>query len=121
MRIMTTPLDSAVAQWAAAGWVVEQHTPTRAVMAGRRRPNHVAHGLFLAATVLLGGPSALCLGLGGVYAETENANPAAEWVLPFALGGWLLVVVVQAVVWARASRTVRRVLAVQADGSVGVT
>jgi hypothetical protein len=91
----------AAAAHLAYAWTKQQQSKPAAPP---RKTNHVAHGLLMAFTVLVGGPIAFCVGLGGSMGNEEEgipARPGAFWIV---LAGWLLVVGVQGFIWARAAQ-----------------
>lgn len=118
----STPLQTTVAQWAAAGWRIEAQTPRQAVMTTQTRCNHVLHGLLLAGMVIIGGPIAFCLGVGGAVGnEAEGIEPNSGALIG-TLGLWLVVVVLQGIVWAHAAKptVTRKVLTQDEQGAVTV-
>lgn len=69
-----------------------------------KKTNHVAHGLGLAFTVLIGGPIAFCTGAGatvGVPEEGIPPHPEAFWAV---MATWLIVVGLQGFAWAWSAR-----------------
>jgi hypothetical protein len=118
----TNNLDASIAQWVNAGWQVESRTDTQAVMVSTTKVNHVMYGLVMAGLVLIGGPAAFCVGLGGAYGEVEKgaSSEDAGLALWMVIGVWLIVVALVGYSWARAAKpTVKRsVLMLADDGRV---
>jgi hypothetical protein len=99
-------LQVAIVQWVGRGWQVEAQTPTQAVLVSRSPCNHVVHGLLLAANFFIGGSIATCL----------------VWTVIVPLV-WLVVMIVQGVAWAVASKgsETRKVLTMDPYGRLHVS